>query len=169
MKRSELRNLLSREYQATVYAISFVTTPFLVLGAGFTVWAMLGGATSPTIAYPMLGLCSTGLLGIGLLLAGNQNVPTLMGSIIAVFAAGVALVHAASNRPVEEWIIPTYVLILVCLAVSSALLHGAMSVLNIFERERSWGRLIVGWVCVCALVGIPFASMLIVVMALAGR
>ena len=160
MKRSALRDLLSREYQATVYAISFVATPFLVLVAAFTVWGMLSGGTSPSVAYPMLGLCCTGLLGMGLLLAGNQNVPTLMGSLLAVFAAGIALVEAVSNRPLEEWIIPTYALFFVGLAIWVTLLAGAMRVLNVFDREGSWGRLLVGWVCVGALILAPIGSLI---------
>ena len=130
---------------------------------------MLSGVTPPEVAYPMLGLCSTGLLGMGLLLTGTRNVPTLLGAAVAVFAAGFAVVQAAANRPAVEWIIPAYALVFVGLAVWSPLLSGAMRVLNVFEREESWGRLLVGWVCVGTLILAPVGAIIAVVFVLAVR
>lgn len=132
-------HLLSVEFRRSARAARFTMSGIFVFVAAITAWAMFTIGTPPAFAYPMFALCSTGLVGLGLLRAKNLNIPAALGTAIAVLAAGHGLLHATETYPKEQWAMPLFFLAFASIHAWSILILFVVDMLGHFGKEKRWG------------------------------
>ena len=161
MQPFKWRSFLLREYQTT--AIPALFTVGFALIAMWTVTALIlfKGEISQSIFYVISSFCATGFLGLGLLWSKSRNIPTILGTIIALFAAGFALFQVIQNYPTEEWIKPIWTLSMSAIGLWGSLVLATTRFVDTAAKEKSWIWWVVGWILFFAVFAIPFVLMII--------
>ena len=90
---------LRTECRRTVEALYYTQLLFAIGGVVMTAFFMFHGVLEPVVANSTYALCSTALIGLGLLRSRPRNLPVSVGTAIAVLAAAYALSQALSTHP----------------------------------------------------------------------
>lgn len=75
---------------------------FTVGGVVMTAFFMFHGVLEPVVAGSVYALCSTALIGLGLLRSQSRNLPALLGTTIAILAAAYTLSQVLSAYPNQQ-------------------------------------------------------------------
>lgn len=163
MSYTDPRALLAREFRETLSTASLFASIGLVTIAVGTAVCMVRGIILSDIAYPVFGLCSTALIGIGVIRAGKWNFPTLAGTLAAILTAGIILAQAIAGLPMEQWIIPAYLSYFALISIWSVVMIGSLPIMDALQREQSWGWYWLGTAGVIAWLMAPFAVLMFVI------
>ena len=103
---------------------------------------------------------------MGLLITGAKNAPAILGSMLSIVVVSFAMVQAAANHSVLEWVKPVYGLMLIVMPIWAALLHGIVRALDMLRREKLWSWLLIGSICAVILLGAIMALLFAAALAI---
>ena len=156
---SNAQDLLA-EYRRGIDAFSRILCMFFP-GVAFIIAVMLfRDFIDPAVAYSVWALCSTALIGVGILRSNHKNLPTVLGTIIAVLAATYVFFQVASAHP-DQWVFVGWAFGMFSMMIWAGLLHLGIA---FFERAAAiygWHWKIVGMVYMTIVLSIPFGLILL--------
>ena len=88
-----------RRAVGTLYHIQLAS---IAMGVVMTAFFMFHGVLEPVVAGSVYALCSTALIGLGLLRSQSRNWPALLGTAIAILAAAYTLSQGLSTYPNQQ-------------------------------------------------------------------
>ena len=115
-------------------------------------------------AHSAWGLCAIALIGLGILQSKHRNLPTVLGTMIAVLAATYIFFHVASAHP-EQWIFLGWAFGMFGMMIWTFLVLFGIDLSERAAALYGWPWRIVGMIWVMAVFCAPFG----LVVLLAGR
>ena len=156
---SNAQNLLA-EYRRSINVFSHILCMFFP-GVAFIVATMLfRGWIDPTVAYSVWALCSTALMGVGILRSKHKNLPAVLGTIIAIFGATYAFSHVTSSYP-DQWLFVGWAFGMLSTMIWASLIQLGVA---LFERATDiygWYWNIIGMLYMIVMFSIPFGLILL--------
>ena len=114
----------------------------------------------PAIANSAWALCSTGLIGLGILRSKCKNTPTMLGTIIAVTAATYIFFQVASAHP-DQWIFLGWAFGMFAIMLWAGLLHFGIEFSEHVVIMYGWPWRILGMIYVAVMLSVPFGLILL--------
>ena len=146
MEHKPIKTLFREQFRSSTYSVRMIASASFVFLAGAVGWTIFTGETSPTVGYPMLALCSSALVGLGMLRVNQINVPVLCGTIVAIGAAGIWLAEVLTSDLAEgTWERATWGLFLAGAFTAVAVISALSNLMMALEKGKHWL-----WWVVCA-------------------
>ena len=151
----KLPPMLNRQLSLAITSFrTLVSTALVAVSAG-VIWTILNGETTPAVGFPMLAICSTALVGIGMLRRGSFNVPAIFGTVVALSGAGLWLREALLQELIPgAWERAVWGLFLVGMFALVALISTVSNILIELEKAKNWKW----WTVFAVIAALPVAG-----------
>lgn len=116
----------------------------------------------PAVAYSAWAVCSTALIGIGVLRSKQRNSPTVLGTIIALLAAMYIFFQVASAHP-DQWIFLGWAFGIFSTMIWASLVHLGIAFSDRVDADANygWPWKIAGMIYVIIVFCTPFGLILL--------